>query len=482
MTKGIVRHPNLLFRFTLLIILVGVFLLLQLNDQRKINALRCADCNVILIGVDTLRADHLSAYGYARKTSPNIDKFSQKGVLFKKAYSQSISTTPSFMSILTSLYPTDHGILFTGPALLNLPTVKINDSIKTLPEILHENGYKTKALVTSPFLPPKLGFGRGFDEFSEDTIPEQRKNLLGWLEMRGKEKFFIFYHDMGPHAPYFSPSPYKNLFEPNYKGDISWEVSEGLVGEKSKEEEAVLDSRVFWAKVSPSDPKDVYRLNALYDGTIKYLDDFIGDLQKVLDKENLWKKTIIIFTADHGEEFQEHGEFDHKQFYNQLLHVPLIINTPSISKGMQIDQRVRSIDVMPTILDLLGIKIEIPMRGNSLLPLIQNPKGESEDRPIIAISKIDKTVIVGNYKYIDQRYVQRIIKKYPVNKLHEELYDLKSDPLELKNIFNENKEMADKLKKLLKITIDDDFYAKKPTKINLKLEGDVLEEMKSLGY
>ena len=460
------------------------------EKKEAIEKLRCPNCNVILIGIDTLRADHLSSYGYHRDTSTNIDKFAENGVLFKNTFSASSLTTPSFMSMLTSLYPTDHGVLRTIHSTgNNIIYTRINDSVVTLAQVLKEQGYKTQAFVNTPQLPIEFGFGKGFDNYEFDERPNNRDKLLQWVKDNKDKKFFVFFHDNGPHDPYAPPNPYNTLYDPEYQGRITTELpkiseiagmnkdstlDENTLERKKAYKEGVKD--YFWSNVDKNNPKDIYHLVALYDGEIKYLDDFIGELQKVLLETNLIENTIIIFTADHGEEFLEHGGFMHRQVYNEILKVPFILTSPSIKEKMEIREYVRTIDIMPTILDFLDISSTVPLRGKSLLPIVQDPS-KKMNLPIIAQQyeqnippiPLYQTIIKGRYKFIQKKSFQ-------------ELYDLDSDPKELINLNDENRHISSQLSNDLQEILNDTQYIYKPIPLNLILDEDRKENFRSLGY
>lgn len=450
------------------------------------SSLGCPNCNVILIGIDTLRADHLSSYGYSRKTSPNIDKLAEKGVLFKNAYSQSGKTTPAFMSILSSLYVSDHGIRSTLSSTgKNVNFYRIHDSIQTLPQILKNHGYKTYGFITSNQLPKEAGFDRGFDYYKEDSYWGHRETVLKMIpDIKKQGKFFIFFHDMEPHEPYLPPGPYDTLFDPDYKGSVGnkklleypkdFEVGlNDSQQEKKRKGEAIhiYTSMKFWSTVNKDDPRDVYHLSALYDGEIAHLDLFIKRLYDSLKEHDLLKKTIIVFTADHGEEFKEHGEFDHIQLYNEIIHVPLIITWPGIEKKTVINQNVRTIDIMPTLFELLNISFNTPIRGSSLLGFLDG--STKEDRDVVSQQFEDSEVFIHK----NDKYIRQVTQ----NK-KDELYNLAKDPEEKVNLAIKDIKKAEEMRQALRKTTGAGKYIKIPTPITIQL-GDVdLDKLKSLGY
>ena len=295
------------------ILSIAIFLFFYISQSRYSidktrNILRCPNCNVILISIDALRADHLGAYGYSINISPNIDQFANDGVLFLNAISQSSWTPPSHMSIMTSLYPSKHKIMFSDSR-------KLDDTKITLAEILNNNGYITGAFVSSYHLSDSLGFTKGFylydnGGFTRDASENILKSI-DWISINRNRKFFLFLHLGNVHEA--------DALQPKY--DIS----------------------------------------------INYTDYRLGELFKKLKEFDIDNKTLIIITSDHGEEILDHGETGHvTTLYDELIRVPLIVRGPNIPNKIILSQ-VESIDIMPTILDFLDINANISVDGKSLL-------------------------------------------------------------------------------------------------------------------
>lgn len=303
--------------------------------------------------------------------------------------------------------------------------------IPTLAEILKSENYRTAAFTDGGNLYPELGFSRGFDYYSinrgfgkkKALIPEQ--DILYWIKSSRNEKFFLFFHTYAVHSPWSVPNQYQNIFSggktpyifPNNDEYDAKDFAEMYIRELK---EYLLLVKTITEK---KDPDLIEHLKNLYDGAIVYVDDFVGKLFGQLEKLKLLDNTIIIFTADHGEEFLEHGRLSHRQFYNELLHVPLIINGPVIQRDVMNDHLVRSIDIFPTILDILGLSYnKLSIHGISLLR-----RGEAGNLPIIAEA--------DSLGYAAQDTEFKLI--YPKYKNAEEngfeLYDLKNDPFEKKN-------------------------------------------------
>lgn len=458
---------TILYSIIIVVVLtITVLLYLSLNKSGndKDNANACLNCNVIIIGIDALRADHLGAYGYNRPTSPQIDKLAKQGIISMRNYSQSTTTAPSFMSLFTSLYPTDHGILFTFPHHYKHPFMKINSSIVTLPQILQENGYNTAAFVSSVALPQEIGFGIGFNQFTVDSTLNQRKNLLNWIDDKKNDKFFIFYHDMTVHDPYLPSEKYKKMFAQTKKEFPSFTDENPTKG---------LEAEML-RTVDRHNEEDVKYLIDLYDAGIRDIDEFINSLLIKLDNNGILDNTIIIFTSDHGEEFMDHGALQHLQFYNEILHVPLIIYFPSL-KHTVIEQNTRTVDIFPTTLELLKIRNNTKIRGTSLLPIII---GSSQERPVISIMGSDKSIVWKEYKYINQLSSQNDLSKPITN----ELYDLKKDPFEKNNVLNTTPELKKELTELYEKEVQPEGYYKETSPIILENENETIEKLKNLGY
>ncbi len=335
-----------------------IFVLLSCGTSHK-------PLNVVLIGVDTLRADHLTCYGYGRKTSPNIDRLAQQGVLFENAIAPSPWTLPSFATVFTSLYPSQHGA--------NGARAPMGTGFPTLAEILKEHGYKTGAIINAPYLKRSFKVDRGFDTY--DMPPREgrhadgtTRDALAWIDSLSNEPFLLFVHYFDPHLPYGPPAPYDTIFDPGYRGKIrSPFLPKRLPRVRLRNLLELLD----YSK------QDWHHVEALYDGEIAFTDKAIGDLIEGLRERHLLKETLIVFLSDHGEEFLDHGGLEHGHtLYNELLHVPLIMVLDGrIPEATRLRRQVRLLDVAPTILDFVGVECNARLEGVSLLPLIEEGEG-----------------------------------------------------------------------------------------------------------
>ncbi len=400
--------------------------------------------NIVLVTLDTLRADHLGCYGYNAIKTPNIDRLAQDGILFTNVYSPVPLTLPSHVSIMTSQYPTKHGIQNNG-------TFVLPDSAKTLAEILKDSGYKTGAVIASYVLASNFGMNQGFDDYDEDVyqnmdkmqinIPNYRTGKVvtdsakGWLSQNHKKPFFLWVHYFDPHTPYDPPPP----FDQSYKG-------------------------------SP------------YDGEIAYTDQCLGQLFKEMKKLSLLENTCIIVVGDHGEGLWEHNEKEHGVFiYDTTLRVPLIMCYPKLfKKGNKITSLVRTIDIMPTILELLDIRVKgDDLQGMSLVSLLTG-KEKQTNLNLYCESRYSKlsfnwAPLEGIVTFDGWKYI---------NAPKPELYHLEKDPHEKENLLLKDpgkakliKERFQKLKKDLSIKSLEQEGAR-----TIVVSPEMRERLSSLGY
>jgi choline-sulfatase len=343
-------------------ILGTVLLVMSCGDRTT------ARLNVLVIGVDTLRPDHLGCYGYSRPTSPNIDGLASEGVLCERTVSQAPWTLPSFATVFTSLYPSQHGAVRLSNGL--------RDSVPTLAEILKQHGYRTGAVINAPTLKPATRVNRGFDHYSALRLDERladgtTRDALEWIDESGGP-FFMFAHYFDPHRPYAPPPPFHRKYDPDYCGPIG--DSFDLEGFSLVKSEMSRQMEVLTAE-------DWAHIVALYDGEITFADREIGTLLSGLASRGLRRNTLIVFLSDHGEEFFEHHCYGHgHSLYDELIKVPLIFSLPGILPAdVRITRQVRLVDVAPTILDLLGLDSDACFEGVSLKPLMDGrPDGLGE--------------------------------------------------------------------------------------------------------
>lgn len=332
--------------------------------------------NVILISIDSLRADHLGAYGYDKPTSPALDALGARGVVFERAYSTTSWTLPSHVAMLSGRDDRAHGVLTHNR--------KFGEDVPTLAEELGKQGIGTVGFYSGPYLHPTFGFARGFDQywncssvipkeedrevglahfasFKDETNPLILANLRRWLDAGGPtERNFIFIHMWDVHYSYTPPDQYVRMFDPDYTGEIDGTV--------------YGDDRVH----AGMDPRDLRHLIARYDGEIRYTDDTIAEILRMLEAAGLLVNAAVIVTADHGEEFFEHGAVGHQQsLFEEVLHIPLMIELPGRpSVSRRIDEVVSLIDIYPTICELFGVACGPASERSQSLADYLSPTGE----------------------------------------------------------------------------------------------------------
>jgi len=381
--------------------------------------------NIILIDITSLRADHLSCYGYVRNTSPYIDRLADEGIWFKQAVSQAYWTLPSVTSVLTSEYVCAHNV--------DSRQRRLNDSEVSIAEILKENGYKTAAFTGGLDLDSIHNLSQGFDEYFDDTqdqpmgyLSSSFSRALSWLKSEGKSPFFIFIQGYDIHPPFHYRDIYENVYDPDYHGIIDKHELDYPFLKKIQNGSLYLDNK----KVKLS-AKDIGHIIAHYDGGIRYVDSLLGDFLIEIEKSNFLNNTVIFLFADHGEELLDHGSFkrfENANLYEEVVHVPLIIKHPRIKK-VKVERQVELIDIPTTVLGILGLKKYEQMRGEDLLEAINN-KTSSDPGKYVYSGWGDKQMVRGDgYKLI-------------FNKGEFELYDLKNDSKEQHNIINKNQQEA----------------------------------------
>jgi arylsulfatase A-like enzyme len=396
--------------------------------------------NIILIGVDTLRQDHLGCYGYERATSPNIDELAGRGVLCANAVSQCPWTLPSFASILTSLYPTQHG---AGIDMNSMRT-----SFPTLAGMLAEEGYATGAVINVAVLSPAFGVDRGFAHYDAAApgvrriADEVTERALAWIESEKDGPFFLFVHYFDPHLSYSPPAPFDTLFDPGYEGEVG----------RAFEQETFLrlKDRLYTASDRQT-RADWAHIEALYDGEIAFTDKAVGDLLAGIRSKGLEDRTLVVLVSDHGEEFMEHGGYGHGHtLFDEVIRVPLIFSLPGrLPEGVRVARQVRPVDIMPTILDLADVDGEYRPEGVSLVPLLRGegpplPSDGAMFPPHLAYSE---GLHRGGERKGVTAYPWRYVYHLPTG--DEVLFNLAEDPGETHNRVAEDLESLSLLKSVL---------------------------------
>jgi len=426
---------------------------------------------IILVGIDTLRADHLSCYGYQLETSPSIDEFAKGAILFQKSISQSSWTLPSFASIFTSLYYNQHKSGFQclrneKESMLN--TTILEDSFTTLAEVLKSHGYKTAAFTEGALMSPFFGVSQGFDLFKICSVPEDKidelnpkqirfKNIknvvdesLKWINKNRGRKFFLFLHSYETHKPLRDPMGVSDIIKKEY-------VKNGLMTNPKEQFELKVEDFSY-----------IYEQLILYDSEIRYLDYHLGRFFSALKDMDIYDKSLIIFTSDHGEEFGEHGGWGHgKALYRESVFVPLIVKLPYQKKAVQEDRwTAQGIDIFPTILELSGIKNHnYYISGRSLL-----------SKPSMDIALTHHFGENGNFVAV-VKDGQKLIFNYDSPR-DSVLFDLTKDPFERHNILSIQEGKSGLTKFIDPVEIPTAVEGKCPDLI----DEDTKMKLKGLGY
>lgn len=393
--------------------------------------------NVVLITIDTLRADHVGCYGYKQVKTPNIDSLATEGARFDRAFAVVPVTLPSHATMLTGTYPMLSGMHdFSGN--------KLSPEQPTLASILRQAGYVTGAVVGSAVLDSRFGLNQGFDfyydhfDFSrldEANLDEMERpgNIvadvaLDWLAKNGQKRFFLWMHLYDPHYPYRPPEPYAREYADH-----------------------------------------------LYDGEIAFADEQVGRLVRYLKDKGLYRNTLIVLSGDHGESLGEHGEKTHGFYiYNATMRVPLILRLPD-STPRTVADPVSLVDLMPTVLAALGMEVPSQVQGRSLLPAIREDKADG-NRSLYGETYLPRL----HFNWSELRGTENA-KYHFIDAPRPELYDLTKDPGETHNLFAEKKAVAEEMHAKLAGLIRD-YSAGKELAEKTGLDPAMMERLKALGY
>jgi arylsulfatase A-like enzyme len=366
--------------------------------------------NLLLVSLDTLRADHLGAWGHPGGTSPHLDRLARQGAMFRSCIAQSASTLPSHRSLFQS-----------RPASL------CGDDQPMLAEILRAAGWKTVAFTGGGNIAAELGFGRGFDGYEEDRagLPWGVPAFAAWLAQGNREPFFAFLHTYDPHVPYDPPPPFDALYFPEYSGPVT--------GPETRD----LCRRIRGLEGDPPalSAADRRQIQALYAGDVRFTDAEVGKLVRLLEREDLDARTLVVVAADHGEEFWDHGTVLHSHtVYQELVHVPLVVRGEGVA-GTLVSESVRNLDVAPTVLEVFGLPAAESHRGRSLRPRL----GGARHAALPAMSEMGrlKSIVDAPWKLVvDGRGGFA-------------LYDLARDPGEKENVAAAHPEVVREYRALL---------------------------------
>lgn len=486
-----------------LCLIIGLFMLFSFLKYSKITHItqsteRGDKPNVIIITMDTTRRDHLSCYGYKEKTTPNLDQLAKASVVFENALSTSSWTLPAHASLFTGLYPSKHGAHAKeawGPKVFDEENI-------TLAEVLSQYGYKTAGFIGGYFCSSFFGMSQGFDYYHENLInlviefnnffvtriyrslfpiedifekhglagkriaPQINRSAFKWLKKNCKAPFFLFLNYFDPHGPY------QPLDDSNLRIPSELPIKNGnYVGWEKR-----LINKVLRKRHTLTAREKKYLLDR-YDSEIKQMDRGIGELLKFLKELGVYDDSLIIITSDHGESFGEHGLMSHTPVvYEELVKVPLIVKYPQDhDKTGLISTPISLVDIMPEVLTVVGIPITQGIQGVPFLQRHQNViveryKGKSWTWAAHPFGERSlRAIYEGDYKYI-----------WASNNKHE-LYNLREDPQELNNLFEQMPEIAFEMEKKLDqwVQTTDRGY---PKDKSFKISKEAEEALRALGY
>lgn len=423
--------------------------------------------NLVFISIDTLRADRLGCYGHEADTSPTIDQLAAGGTRFEHVYAQRGLTWPSLTSIMTSLYPKTHGVLKNQWPL--------DGEFITLAEILKNVGYKTGAFIANFYYAPNRGFEVKKGGEVGDLDKTVTRDALDWLKQLNpkEDRFFMWVHYKNPHDPYTPPQQFIDLFDSTYTGPFD--------GSRP-----VLDS-IYVNKIDLSS-RDLAYINTLYDAEIRATDTSIARLLKRLDELGVTDNTLIVFSSDHGEELYEHNYyfFHSCSMYDGVLHIPLIMKFPNvIPAGKVVTNQVESIDIMPTILQILKVPLRDEFEGQSILPLlfgetngVWHPAFAERAGAVFSIRTPEWRYIYNpdNYHTYCSRSDEDDGEGYLIEA--EELYDVRNDPLQKNNLVAESPDVARELRGQILEWLNTNKREHKEQKLTKEAE----DRLRALGY
>ncbi len=489
--------------FILILLFLGVIISWFVFAQSQNLKNNKNEFNIVLISVDTLRADHMGIYGYSKNTTPNIDSWFKNGIVFTNMRTQIPTTYPSFAIFMTGVSAFESKIYDNSVGYGNTISpglIPLSEKTDTLAQILKRNDFQTAAFLNSASFDPELtNLNRGFDTFK--IFPEFPRNgpkkdlksytnvhaSLDWLRNNKDKRFFLWVHLMEPHAPYVPPQRFECKFNATYCHQIR---QEGILNlEKTRNALKGCQSNGL-----SQESIDMYK--TLYDGEIAAMDELVGKITSEIEKLELDKNTIVIFYGDHGEGFDHNYYFFHNQhLYDSFTKIPFIIKYPGLSKGKKYSEYLQNTQIFPTLLDFLDISPSSSSQNHhkSFFPLVYDPQSIVYDPPpylFYANNELSRYAIQkGKYKYIYslETWKSGASAACLYNNYTEELYDLEKDQGEENNILSEEPHLIKELKDKLLQYIN--RYDLPPSEwpfwsgVQVKSEDkDVLEQLKSLGY
>ncbi len=442
--------------------------------------------NLLLISLDTLRADALGIHGSERGASPHLDAFAARSVVFERAFSHSPKTAPSHHSLFTSLEPRVHGVgnLDTASAS-SLPPEAV-----PLAETLAARGFRTAAYTGGGNIKALLGFDRGFEIYEDGpgTLVGKLEQSARWVERVGAldgVRWFLFFHTYYIHDPYLVPAELAQRFtDPNYAGRILGvrrdlmariQGGEDLAPQRGGSENVTAN---FWLRVDESDPRDWAHLHDLYIAGVAEADQRVGAFLQRLERAGHLEDTVVVITSDHGEEFGEHGRLRHDQLWQEILHVPLIVRLPGDAHGgTRISTPVAHIDFAPSMLELLDVAdTTLLRRGQSWAAWLARPQRAPQDRLLFAEHRSRRERPLDTFAVRSGGWLLLSDTE------GEHVRDLRADPLELHPLSDSERAAA------LRGIAEEQIAAQDALANTLSAPGDVVidaatrAELEALGY
>jgi choline-sulfatase len=404
------------------------------NGVNTASATPVRPLNLVVVTIDTLRPDHLHCYGYQRIETASVDRIAQNGVLFENAVTQTPLTPPSHASMFTGLYPTAHHVRGNGGFILKPSSI-------TLATILQQQGWDTAAFISSACLKKVFGLNQGFavyddqmpkpgkgQEFLEDAERRAGQTVdraLRWLDTQSGKPFFLWVHVFDPHVPYNPPAPFGHQY-----------------------------------KERP------------YDGEIAYADHELGRLFDAVSKKSPPDRTLVAVLSDHGESLGEHGEYSHGVFlYDSTLRIAFLMSGPGIPAGLRVKQQARTVDLLPTVLELLGVRPPAPIQGVSLAPYFAGKNAATD------VSYEETLYPKINMGWSELRAIRTNRWKY-ILAPKPELYDLSQDPAETNNVIQSHDAEVQKLQAELRAIVGKETERVKTSTVDQR----TLDQLRSLGY
>ena len=465
--------------------------------------------NIILISIDTLRADHLSCYGYYRKTTPNIDNLASEGTIYLNNFSTGVWTPPAHASMLTGLYVSEHGVYGDK---------RLADSVPTIATVLKGNEYQTSGFVNNSAVGALVGFDKGHDTFVEvwkgikpKSIIERiirggvrriRKRLgyedmgadktnklfYDWIRnhMDKERPFYAFLHYIEPHNPLDPPYPYKNKY-------LNKKMFKNT--DEPKIKKVANNPLICFVEDLSLNDDEIDILKALYDSEIEYTDSKIGEVVEILKENNLYDDTMVVITSDHGEHLGEHNLWSHAaSLYREILHIPLIIKFPEgIEYIKKVDSYTQLVDIFPTVMKIADIP-ENALNNNSGISLVYNKKNGNLFHDLVFAEWegripyfIEKRLTGPKSSLITSKFVKKMwmvldskYKYISSSDGQDELYDLKNDKNELNNLISKNQEVAARMK--MKLAEWKSRRTKNISKEQFIIDEEIKRNLEALGY